>query len=215
MLAYPFKKQQNTPLEMNNCVKCKKAAAFHLQEWYCNSCFCQVIERRIKHYIRNACPIKKNEHLLVLGDLALFAIKMVIEGLPVKLELIDKIPKSTKCRIVVPLTMDNECVEFLDNLFQGKLIVKKEVNIIPIFRNLTQAELKKYTELKKLNCPDFKKDNLLGLLDEMESKYPSTKYSLSKSISELYSELEKAKVKKIVVNEKSNGSPRKNKRSPK
>ncbi len=183
------------------CVVCKKEAAFQLQEWYCNSCFCGVIERRIKKYVRTVCPLQKGEHVIVVGDLTQYILQKVIQGLPIEREYRKTIPSSIPphTKLVLPWTMDKEASIFLDHLFQGKMIQDEHPQIMKLFLPVTIPEMKRYAEILHLPFPEEEKNTTSSILNDLEQKYPSTKYSLAKSIKFLHDKMQSANIKKIVA----------------
>lgn len=187
------------------CVGCKGEAAFQLQEWYCNSCFCSVIERRIRKSLRQENPIIKGEHLLVFGTFTHTILRTVIKELPVNstvLETEEEFQKAKKsfpeARCVLPGTMEHGLCVFLDGVFHGR-VEKAESPDIMLFSSLTMQELTKYVELQGIILPAPQQGELFSLLNKLEDKYPSTKYSLLKSVKTIHQVLENANVKKIAA----------------
>ncbi len=159
------------------------------------------MERRIKKYIRQENPIIKGEHLFVVGELACTVLKEVVRGLPVKITPITEEITPSEGRLVVPWTMEQILGDFLSGFFHGELDASPQQNIIPLFRSLTEAELKKYAEIRSLPLPPEAKGTIHELLDQMEAKYPSTRYSLQKSVSTLRAVLQKANLKKVTASD--------------
>ena len=166
-------------------------------EWYCDTCFCDVIEKRIRKYIRTETPVEKNEHLLILGELCMSVLKAILHDLPITLSLF-KTEKELAAaqrlhihaRVVLPWTMDREIGTFLGNFFQGKSVCEDK-RIIKLFMSVTERELNKYTEIRKLSYPSIAHDPVFDVLDALEEKYPSSKYSLLKSANALRPFLER------------------------
>ena len=189
------------------CVKCKKEALFQLQEWYCASCFCLVIEKRVKKYIRTNALFAKNDLLYVAGELGAHVLREVIQGLPVEMfvleeaEAVKKWSASCNAKLILPWTMDKELAGFLKDIFHGMIIHEPHARIIKIFLPITEPELKKYAELKHLPCPEENKGSIIDILNQLEAKYPSSKYSLAKSMETLRSMMQNANIKKIDATE--------------
>lgn len=197
---------------MSNCVVCKKEAAFQLQEWYCNACFCAVLERRIKKYIRAECPLQKGDHVIVVGDLAHYILKKIIQGLPVKMECRETIPHTLPphTKLILPWTMDKEASIFLDDLFQGKLVYDNNPHVIKLFLSITIPELKKYAEILHIHFSEEEHNTVFDILNQLEEKYPSTKYSLVKSVRSLHNIMQNANIKKIMTSNQEHDNPREN-----
>ena len=193
-----------------NCIKCSREAAFILQEWYCHDCFCEVIERRLRKYLRTENPIQKGEHLLVLGVLAQHVLKTLIKDLPVTIttvqtheELAQSKKQCPETRCVLPYTMEYGLRSFLQGVFEGS--GENPSKDIILFLPITMHELRKYVEIKGLQSPVQEHDEFFDVLDKFEEKYPSSKYSLMKSAKAIRQLLEKANVKKLVVSDPLHG----------
>lgn len=196
---------------MESCVKCKQAASFRLQEWYCARCFCDVIERRIKKSIRAVSPFVRGETLLVVGEVTQHCVQLVVQGLPVTMiqitseEIQNAIAAHPQARLVLPSTMEHDIGLFLGDFFQGKVCLEDDHRVVKLFHALTLPELRKYADLKGLPIPVICNNPVQDLLDSLEEKYPSSKFSLQKSVIALHEVMRNANVKKITIRDNCDG----------
>lgn len=194
---------------MDNCVKCKQPGMFKMHEWYCNRCFCEVIEKRLrKHLSEN--PIIKGEHLIVFGDLAQHVLRVLIKDLPVTITLVqtgDELQRARKqypkARCILPETMEDKLVIFLQGFFHGHIETTTSQDIM-LFQPITIQELLKYAELKELPLPAINHHELLGQLNKFEEKYPSAKHGLLNSAKAINNILQSANVKKLAETDSGN-----------
>ncbi|MDO8740965.1 MAG: hypothetical protein Q7J54_05340 [Candidatus Woesearchaeota archaeon] len=188
------------------CISCNKPATIilkHLQP-YCCACFCRMIEKRVRKFVRINKIFKKGDNICIVDDSShdflntQFLLKSIIKGLPVKIEVLkirignrwdflkDKkiIKLSKNSKIIIPWTMDDEDSLFLKNVFNSKISIKS--HFIKLLINITDDESAAFAK-----CRGFKvskkgnKNNIKNLLNEIENKYPGSKFGLLKSSLEL------------------------------
>jgi len=182
----------------------------------CNSCFCRIIEKRVKKYLRLTCPLKKNERLLVIDDLSYFFIteflklplditykkmKLSMDDCIFQDEKLKKIIKEKKIsRVILPWSCDDENLLFLDSLFTKKsssnlpkLSKKSKAKFIKLFKPVTDKELDIYSKQKRINRLKNRLEKKKSttktreILDKIEEKNPGAKFSLLKSINDINS----------------------------
>lgn len=147
----------------------------------------------------------------MVSEVALSVLKGVIQGLPVRIECIEnnlideKVHTFPHAKLILPWTMDQEMGSFLNNLFKGQIINEYNPLIIKLFLPVTDPEVKKYAELKKLLYIPLEKNPVFEILNQLEAKYPSSKYSLAKSVQALRAIMQNANVKKIVATQNQDG----------
>ncbi len=185
------------------CVKCKGKQGKHgiySGELLCDSCFCKIIEKRVRREVRLSRIFSKNDRILVLNDgskeykIGRLLLKSIIKDLPVEISEkkgvfdINKLGKSKEDRIIVPWSLDKEINLYLRNMFEGKkqeklghIVEKKYVKLL---RNVMDSELKVFAEINKIIIKDESKtkDEIKEMLEDIEKKYPGSKFSLLKSI---------------------------------
>src|SRR3972149_11316153 len=107
------------------CAKCRKNSAEsslrHLGS-LCSFCFCALIEKRVRKDVRINRIFRKNDKLLVVGDLCCYLVKSIIRNLPVKITKTDRIKKLREYKTVAPSTLDDEINHFLESIFLNKKI---------------------------------------------------------------------------------------------
>jgi hypothetical protein len=142
--------------------------------------FCKRIEKRVRRDIRINKLFSKDDKIYVKDKLSRFLIDKIIGTLPKK--FVSSAKKANK--VVIKYTLDDACNGFLENLFYNKKKVK--VKGVMLLRSVTDKEailFAKYNDIKFV--PNKKNKKIKEILDELERSYPQTRFSLSKSISDL------------------------------
>ena len=159
------------------CIKCKRndteVKLPHLNN-LCKNCFSKVIEKRVRKYIRVNKLFSKNDNISVEDPLSIFFIKKIIKDLPVKFV------KKKIAKKFIKWTLDDEIAFFLDNIFNNKKI--KFTRKLSILRQCTDEELELFAKFNKLSFVKNKKnEEVMYFINEMNIKYPETKFSLLKT----------------------------------
>jgi hypothetical protein len=142
--------------------------------------FCKRIEKRVRKEIRLNKLFNKDDKIYVKDKLSRFLIDKIIGTLPKK--FVSSAKKANK--VVIKHTLDDECNAFLEGLFYNKK--SKKIKDIKLLRSVTDKEailFAKYNGIKFV--PNKKNKKIKEILDELERSYPQTRFSLSKSISDL------------------------------
>ncbi|MEM2916094.1 MAG: hypothetical protein QXT19_01935 [Candidatus Woesearchaeota archaeon] len=163
-------------MDNKDCICKKPASVFfpHLSP-LCKECFNQLLRRRVRKAIREHGELKPNQKVFIDGSGALAVLfKSAVTGLPLKF-----VPKSKAEVIVVGKTADDEAVEFLEQLFKGK--ITKKTKALNIFANITAKELEKYCELNSIRQEKRQKSELREALESLDEKYPGIMFALRKS----------------------------------
>ena len=169
------------------CAKCRKNIAEsslrHLGS-LCRFCFCALIEKRIRKNVRINRVFKKNDKILVVGDLCCYLVKRIIKNLPVKITRTNRIKKLRGYKAVAPSTLDDEINHFLESIFLNKKI--KEAGYIKLLKNITDEEAALFAKFKGIAFkPNRKNKEVQEMLDKLSEKYPGIKFSLLKSSEEM------------------------------
>lgn len=171
------------------CSLCSKKAVAKIQkDDYCSACYTRIIDKRLRKYCRINKIFKKGDNILVIGDLAEHFVKNIIQNLPVKIKALKRLPKSTKgyTKVVLPITMEDEICNFLDQLFSKDFKLKKQnKKTVKLFKVISEEELKVYCKINKLNFKKRNPDRYTKILDTMEKKYPQTRYSVLNSMDKM------------------------------
>ncbi|MBI2128770.1 hypothetical protein HYU07_00880 [Candidatus Woesearchaeota archaeon] len=188
------------------CISCKKTAnviLHHLQP-YCCPCFCRMIEKRVRKFVRINKVFKKGDNICIVDDgshdflNAQFLLKSIIKGLPVKIRILRikiknrqdflknkvllKLSKNTK--MIIPWTMEDEDSLFLKNIFDSKAPIKS--SFIKLLMIITDDESAAFAECRGFNVSKKEdKNDVKIFLNEIENKYPGSKFGLLKSSLEL------------------------------
>jgi hypothetical protein len=179
---------------MNNCYVCGgKGNLKHLSRDICKKCFARNIERRIKKHLGRSL-FKKNDYVLVIGEIEKSLLETSVKGMPIKITLRKRLPLDLKKynHIIIGKTMDQLDEDFLSDLFNGKLKFKSNFKkMFNILEPITNKELVGYCKIKNM---DFKVKENDGLGKKFLTKlkqFEEIKYNLYKNIKELRTVKEK------------------------
>ena len=155
----------------------KKARIKEFENRYiCDSCFSHKIEKRVRKLIRIEKLFSKNDRIFVKNAVCKFLLSSILKDLCVKF--------SSAGKKVIPNSLDDELVDFLNVMFFNKKI--KKVRGIKILKVVKDDELKEFARINKLKFKPLKKDKkLVNFLDKLDLKYPNAKFNLYKNIVEL------------------------------
>jgi hypothetical protein len=147
--------------------------------------FCERIEKRIRKYVRINKIFSKGDKLIVVGDVCRYLVGSIIKGLPVTIvyrRRVGEVPKGY--RVVMPWTMDDEIVDFLESVFLNKK--RKKHGFIKLLVVATDKEIKQFARFKKLEFKENSKNkDIKEFLDKLEEEHPETKHSLLKSVEQI------------------------------
>jgi len=168
-----------------NCLTCHREIQTRLgyisnSYRYCSSCFSHIIERRIRKYIRESAPLKRNQRVVVSDPVSAHFMQHITH---VPLVVVKKRQKKNDC-VVLLHTLDDLVVQFLEHFLLGKKKVVKKKNELRLFSSITDEELALYCQYHKIRFAAQKhplKEMLLGL----EKEHPGTLHALSKSVCDL------------------------------
>ncbi len=191
------------------CSHCKNPAGIEIRkEAFCSSCLCDLLERRIRKFIRTSNYLRKNDKVLIVGEFAAAIIKDIVKGLPLEIKVIDdkefnqdpkKFIKNLQKnqerydKIILPWTAEHECCLFLEQMaaedadfsLLGNVIERNNSHYIKLFRALLKEEVEAFAEFKKFKFAKREPDIYTKMLDTMDTKYPESRFSLLKSIDSL------------------------------
>ena len=174
-----------------HCQKCRQKAYF---EGFCERCFCEVIEKRVRKHVRLSALIKKNDVLVVEHPLVAYFIKSIVQDMPVTIlkPMPDETGDGKTTKQVLAWTMDNELDAFLDQIFAGKDLVveaqkehEQNTQQIKLLVTLTDKEAEMFAQAKQIEPLPKKTRKYEALLQQLEQKHQETRYSLMKSVEEL------------------------------
>lgn len=164
------------------CFKCKKQALPDVEyagKKYCRSHFLELMEKRVRKNlrVRELIDIQKSYYLFdddsSEAKITEYFLNKIFRGY-LKLKIGNK--KSGKEIRIVPTNLDEQSIIFL-NFFMENKNEKKRKEIMPL-EVIQQKEIQILCEILKIFfVPRVKKD----ILEELEKKYPGTKFSLFQS----------------------------------
>ena len=162
------------------CYLCSKKGARKEQKGraICDKCFCKLLEKRIRKYARINKFFKKNDKLLVKGDMNKYLIKSM--NLPVKFA------KKNYNKIVMEWSLDDSINEFMGSLFNDKKIGKVSKKEIRLLECATDQEIILFAKIKKLKFKANKKNkDVQKFLEEVNERHTGAKFGLLRNIKEL------------------------------
>jgi tRNA(Ile)-lysidine synthase TilS/MesJ len=187
------------------CVKCRAEATVHLDNLdSCRGCFQKIIQKRVRKEIRIKSLIVKGDKILVLDDgsaeakLAVYLLKEIIKGLPVKIEqkkgkyVIGEEIKGNYDKIILPWNADKEGEYLLRCFFEKKkplylsnFGIKGKKYIKPLV-HVMHKEAAEFCRIKKIKFTDNKETSLASeMISKLQKQYPEIVFSLVKSSEEL------------------------------
>jgi hypothetical protein len=170
----------------------------------CKSCFCRIVEKRIRKNIRVNKLFKSNDSVFVYDNssvnskIIIYIMNMLKEKMPFVLTIKKEISSkdlNENHKIILPINSDDCSDDFLTKLFSSKFSLNDyfkncfEINsttdllnnkIVLILDVLSEIECFYFAKYKNLIDSNFKlKKHILDLFDNV---YPETKHSIKKSI---------------------------------
>lgn len=179
-----------------SCIKCKKPAKIdlkHLGGPLCYSCFAEVIEKRVRKSLREQDWLKPGQKVVFIDNstlkaaVAKYLLKSIFKGQPFDIDFkkasISYVEKAAKGydRIIIPWSMDDETEQFLACLLDNKRLPKEKY--VKLLVNLSDEEILLFAKIKKLEGKIKKKSKLGSMLDELEKRYPGSKFGFLRSMS--------------------------------
>ena len=177
------------------CIKCSKKVNIsikHLGGDLCSNCFAEVIEKRVRKSLREHDWLKPDDDIIIIDNSTLkakvvvYLLKSIFKGQPFRFNIkkaeISSAEKIAKARnkVIIPWNLDDEIKQYLDALFNNKKIKKTEL-IKPLL-NISDEEIGYFAKIKKIKGRKTPKTRLGKMLDNLEKRYPGSKFGLLRSI---------------------------------
>tara|TARA_Y100000034_G_scaffold39094_2_gene48182 strand:+ start:22673 stop:23218 length:546 start_codon:yes stop_codon:yes gene_type:complete len=173
------------------CHNCSATAKYKFTDKrLCARCFCKVVEKRLRKYLRLSKCITKGDKVYVDSDVCKYFIDKIITFPITKVKVgkkgttIKEITKKVD-KMVIPWTLDHECMLFLDK-FSGKgfdlKMLESDKKIVKLFLTIDEASLIDFCKINKIKYDKIKNNKVKNKIDKLVEKYPEIKYSLGKSI---------------------------------
>jgi hypothetical protein len=178
------------------CIKCSGTAKIelkHLGGALCPACFAEVIEKRVRKSLRDNKWLKPEDRIIYIDDgtlqskVGFYLIKTIFKNQPFDIDFkkgeILSAAKLSKGydKVLVPWNMDDEIEQFLDCLFNAKKVPR--ARYIKLLINVSDEEIALFAKIKKTNARPKAKSKLGRMLDDLEKRYPGSKFGLLRSIS--------------------------------
>ncbi len=170
------------------CTSCEGKASIQLSyvdREYCDDCFLEYIEQRVRKDIRLNKDIEPLDTVYVYDDdskesyLSKFFLERVFEdNLTVKITEEREEPGDGK--LVIPTNMERELSEKLRHFLQNS---HKEDDDILLLDNVLEEEMVKLCDILGKEAEETEEVNML--IERMEEKYPDTKFSLKSAFEKL------------------------------
>lgn len=176
------------------CVKCNKKAGIslkHLGGSLCPGCFAEVIEKRIRRAFREHKWISPKDCVLVIDDntlkarMAIYIISSIFKDRPFnfcfkKGSIDDAGRLSAKYdKVIIPWNLDDEIELSLKAVFEAKK--PEKTNFIKPLLNISDEEIEYFAKIKNIKGEKKAKTKLGKMLDDLEKRYPGSKFGLLKS----------------------------------
>ncbi len=161
---------------------------------YCNKCFKEMIEKRVRKNIRRNKLIKLKNTYFILDNnsiesfCTIILINRLYKKTPLQYFIISSIKEATnKENLIISETMDKINAAFIESLFSEKRLKfsgasEEAINIISVLTSEDceyYAKINGYKGTPKLKKPENK------FLNSLKKNYPAIDFSLNRSISEL------------------------------
>ncbi len=157
----------------------------------CETCFCRLLEKRIRKHARVNKLFKKDDRIMVIGEINKYFVRSILKDLPVKLFFKEKedkkfIEQKDINKVVVRWTMDDENNKFMKSIFSDEVYEEMPEKYVRLLSAATDDEIKKFAEIKNIEFKKNKKDqDVQWFLDKVEKKHPNIKYNLLRNIKQL------------------------------
>jgi len=162
------------------CSKCKSKACVETpfgERHYCDRHFLESIEKRVRKELRTKQKLDVKKEYFIFNDgshefeLTKHFLKEIFNN---RLKL--KLTKQESKAQIFPCSLDSETSGFLESFLDDKDYKKKR--FMPLIV-VSQAEMEELCRIKKIK---YKEKKFNGILDELESDYPGTKFSTLKTL---------------------------------
>lgn len=169
---------------VTKCVKCGKKASINLrygQQNYCDGHFLELVEKRVRKEIRKHYEVDFNKKYELFNDgsaeyeiLNYFLTSIFENNLPIK----HTKEYEDKNTLFEPTNLEKEIGKFMQTFFENS-----HFNFTNTLKPLRVVPLKEIKELKRiLNIEKPVLDQHNAFIEELQKKYPSTKFSILKSL---------------------------------
>ncbi len=173
-------------------MSCKKCLTEPYFSSFCEKCFADVIDKRIRKVSRENSYFSKGDAILVYDKLSEYFLNSIAQDLPIKVIFCssDKKPESAD-KMAVKYTMDDEANEFLNEFLSSKVNFANKAKFIRLLGCISDKEALAFAKLKNIEFKPNNKGNIGSeFLNKISQNHDDAIYGLSKCIKELKSILE-------------------------
>ncbi len=176
------------------CVKCGKKPFFNVLNKLCEPCFLEVVEKRVRRFVRGKDLFKKNSNVLLVDDgsaeakVGEFLFKSIFKDFPLKFEVVEKQFSDISSkdienhdRIIVPWNLDMDAENLLSSIFHKKNIPPDNNKFVKLLSSLSKEEIVEFARLKGFVFTQKSISEASKFIDLIEKKYPGTKFSIINS----------------------------------
>jgi len=178
------------------CYKCNNKGSIKTDnKFFCNNCFNEIIEKRIRKEIRQSNLLSKNDKVLIIDDgteksaINKYILKKIIKDPTITFTIRKSIAKSEDyTKIVLPWVLDDEAINYLKTMFtENKTKTLVDTKMIKPLINITTKEAISFAKMHNLKFEKSKPldKDLNAMIEKMEDKYPGTKFGILKTIKNL------------------------------
>lgn len=183
------------------CFKCGGVGKVRCEEKaFCGSCFCQIIEKRVRKEIRQGNLLSKNDKVLILDDnsersaLTKYLLKSIISDptISVKIKKISAYDENKNYnqknkfdKVAIPWVLEDEAKNYIKFFLENKKTkIMHEGDIIKPLIGVLEREAAAFAKIKniKFKKSEKTKDDIEKMIEKMDKKYPGTKFSILKTI---------------------------------
>ena len=176
-----------------NCKKCgKKGDIKFVEGFLCSGCFLQIIEKRVRKYVRLNKFFSKGDKILVCDELSEFLIRDILNGLPIEIvrrkvskndvfsdKTVLKLLKTKKItKVVFSWTADDESSGFLGGFLEGRLADSGDARFVKLLRNISEEDAAVFAKLNGIKFERSKFGRAHQLIEQISKNHPDVKYGL-------------------------------------
>lgn len=198
----PCTPAQKVSLPESTALMCKSctetASIIHFKEMgaLCTSCFCDLIERRVRRELRALGGIAPKSHVAIIDDnskesfVAEYIIRSIAQDMPLMITTIKPpVDKDAFDQIVIPWDADDEAVLGLRNICEGRALAFGGLKLLVC---VSDAELEIFASEKGFVHPSSQfikgpADPYTSFINATSAKYPGSVFGLARSLQEINS----------------------------
>lgn len=154
---------------------------------YCDSCFCQVIERRVKKQFKDA-GARPHEKILIIDDgslvtkVGMLLLERIKKNLPLTILTSEPSAKLPDHDWIIDMRSGSKkAAEFLMKMIAGDRSSDTQKHSIELLSCLSDEEILTFAKIKKIKGQIPSPDEFDQLLIKVENQYPGSTFGLIRS----------------------------------